>query len=77
MPVGPGRYDDLCTYVREKAQARGAIVIVIDGNRGAGFSVQAPLDVCADLAQTLRTVADQIESGVTETVRGLTQEPKS
>jgi hypothetical protein len=48
MAIGPGKYDDLCTQVRESAQAKGAIVIVLDGERGSGFSVQA------DLASTLR-----------------------
>jgi hypothetical protein len=40
VAVGPGKYDDLCTYVREKTVAAGAIVIVIGGARGSGFSVQ-------------------------------------
>lgn len=38
MALGPGKYDDLCTYVREKAKAEGAIVIVYGGERGQGFS---------------------------------------
>ena len=41
MPIGPGKYDDLCTYVREASHAQGAIVIILNGDRGAGFSVQA------------------------------------
>jgi hypothetical protein len=40
MSLGPGKYDDLCTYVREQSEAGAAIVIVIGGNKGAGFSCQ-------------------------------------
>jgi hypothetical protein len=61
MPVGPGKYDDLCTLVIEKAEAHGAIVLVFGGNRGSGFSVQAPVEVLNELPNILRTVADQIE----------------
>jgi len=37
---GPGKYGDLCAYVREHAGAQAAIVMVIDGKHGDGFSVQ-------------------------------------
>ena len=38
--IGPGKYDDLATYVREKSGGMAVAVIVINGERGAGFSVQ-------------------------------------
>ena len=40
MPLGKGKYDDLCTKVREDAHAVAALVIVIRGNKGDGFSLQ-------------------------------------
>ncbi len=40
MAYGPGKYDDLATYVREKAEAKGVLILVLDGNRGSGFSAQ-------------------------------------
>lgn len=40
MPAGPGKYDDLATYVRENSNAKGVVVIVLGGDRGSGFSVQ-------------------------------------
>lgn len=63
MPVGPGRYDDLCTHVRKEAQAELAIVIIGQGNKGSGFSIQTddPF-VVLKLPQMLRAVADQIEA---------------
>ncbi len=41
MPIGPGKYDDECTMLRESTEAQGVIVIVIGGKLGSGFSVQA------------------------------------
>lgn len=39
MPEGAGKYDDLCVGVLQKANADCAIVIVVNGNYGSGFSV--------------------------------------
>lgn len=61
-PNDPGKYDDLCTMVRENAGAVGAVVIVVGGNLGAGFSVQMLPEHIGLLPATLRQVADQIES---------------
>jgi hypothetical protein len=60
MPLGPGKYDDLCTEVREKSQAEGALVIIVGGNRGSGFSCQGSPAVIAATAQLLEMVASQI-----------------
>jgi hypothetical protein len=62
MPLGPGKYDELCTYVREQSHAEAAVVIILNGNRGAGFSVQASAEVLAVLSDLLRSTAKQIES---------------
>ena len=61
MPVGPGKYDDVCTLVREKYHADGAIVCVLAGDLGSGFSVQAPLDIQLRLPEILREIANGIE----------------
>lgn len=58
--IGPGKYDDLCTTVRKKAKARGAIVIVLGGNKGNGFSCQADLASTLMLPDLLETLAKQI-----------------
>lgn len=61
MPTGPGKYDDLCTLVRDQAEARAAIVIVIEGNRGTGFSLQTTdPNVIRALPELLQLVAHQI-----------------
>ena len=63
MPLGAGKYDDLCTEVREKAKARAAIVIIVDGEKGSGFSCQAPLDVTISLPDILKNVIKGMNSG--------------
>lgn len=65
MGNGPGKYADLTTYVREKAQAGVAMVIIIGGNKGQGFDIQCdmrrvPLTPLA-VANILRDVAKEIE----------------
>ena len=60
--LGPGKYDELCTYVREQAQAKGALVLVIGGTKGGGFSVQADLETTLKVPGILRLLAAQIEA---------------
>jgi hypothetical protein len=62
MIFGPGKYDKLCTLIRDRAHARGACVIVIDGGQGSGFSVQMPLGLYPALIHALRAAADEIEA---------------
>lgn len=64
MALGPGKYDDLCSYVSEQTgiadTGGGVIVIVIGGNRGSGFSCQADLKTTLGLPDLLESVAQQI-----------------
>jgi hypothetical protein len=39
--IGPGKYDDECTMVRDRTDGSIVFVVVINGDRGTGFSVQA------------------------------------
>jgi hypothetical protein len=67
MAMGPGKYDDLCTYVREQVGlgdgGGGVILIVLGGNRGNGFAAQ--LDALTTLAmpELLEEVARQLREG--------------
>lgn len=53
-------YDDLCTHVREETDAEGVVVIVINGERGSGFSCQASPELTAELPMLLEDLARQI-----------------
>jgi hypothetical protein len=67
--MGRGKYDAMCTYVRVNAEAKAAIVVILGGNRGSGFSVQStdaefPADgksLAEWLPKMLRHIADTIE----------------
>jgi hypothetical protein len=62
MAIGPGKYDDLCTYVREQAKAKAAVIMVFEGADGSGFSCQADLATTLRLPALLRQMADEIEA---------------
>lgn len=67
MPAGPGKYDPECERVRETTRAAGVIMIVLDGDRGSGFSVT--LDMLrasvgpGELSRILHDVANEIAGG--------------
>jgi hypothetical protein len=60
MAIGPGKYDAICTEVREKTGAAGVLLIVLDGKLGSGFSCQASLQATANLPDMLESVAATI-----------------
>jgi hypothetical protein len=66
MALGPGKYDDLCTRVREEAKADAAFVIVINGALGSGFSAQWASDplLLAKLPGLLEYIAQQIRDDI-------------
>ena len=59
--IGPGKYDDACTLVREMTGAKCVLVAVIGGGKGHGFSVQTiePIDP-ETLADLLEDIARQM-----------------
>jgi hypothetical protein len=60
----PGKYDDLCTVVREATNAEGVILIVINGNKGNGFSVQATARIIPGIPDMLEFTAGEIRKQV-------------
>jgi hypothetical protein len=64
MPVDPGKYDAQATVVRRATNARAVVVIVLGGDKGPGFSVQADSDVVYRLPEMLRRVATKIEENL-------------
>jgi hypothetical protein len=64
MAIGPGKYDHLASFVRKWATAKAVVLIVVDGDKGSGFSVQAHGDIASSLPVLLRRIADDIEEGL-------------
>jgi hypothetical protein len=62
--LGPGRYDALCTLARARAKARAALLIVIGGEHGDGFSAQLSREDMATVVRVLREVAATLEEDI-------------
>jgi hypothetical protein len=64
MPIGPGKYDTLCTDARIASNAKAALLIIIGGDLGSSFCVQSDRGVISPkkLASILRYIADGIEN---------------
>jgi hypothetical protein len=58
---GPGKYDGPCQAARVKAGAEGCVLIVFNGQKGTGFSVQGTERVIQALPAVLREVAASID----------------
>lgn len=55
-----GKYDEECTFMREHTRAEGVVLVVLNGERGTGFSVQGPMHVHAALPDVLEHIAREI-----------------
>jgi len=62
--MGPGKYDYICTEVRERTNARAALVVVIGGDLGDGFSIQAHSDVMINLPELLEIMAKKVREDI-------------
>lgn len=60
MSHGAGKYDDECTQARATTEADGVVLIVLNGKKGSGFSVQAPGPVLEMMPDMLEGLAQQI-----------------
>lgn len=58
--IGPGKYDDECTELRDKIKGE-IVLLVVDGIKGTGFAVQMSLINMGQLPKILRSMADSIE----------------
>jgi hypothetical protein len=71
MSTGPGKYDGEATWVQARTQAHGVLLMIIEGNKGNGFSIasfdiQATLEITLSLPKLLREMANQIEVDIKE-----------
>jgi hypothetical protein len=61
MSVGPGKYDAECSVAQKATNAASVILIVLGGDRGDGFSVQATPEIIWAMPDMLREIAKQLE----------------
>ena len=62
MARGPGKYSDIAMFVRRMTLARGAIVLIFEGDHGTGYSSQLPPTLVGKIPQYLRDLADEIQA---------------
>jgi hypothetical protein len=62
---GPGVYGPELAKLIEDTEAKAAIVLILGGNRGTGFSVGCRSEMLSpkDIVSILRKTADSIEKG--------------
>ena len=60
MALGPGNYDDEVTALRERYHAHGVVLVVLGGDKGEGFSMQASLESTLRLPEMLEHIAAQL-----------------
>lgn len=70
MLRGKGKYDALLTEAREKADAFGGVLMIIDGNKGGGFSVQATQEILIQLPDMLENIAKSLRSDLNQSNKG-------
>lgn len=61
-------YTQLATLVVHVARAAGALVLILGGDRGTGFSVDVPPDLYPGLPSLLRHMADDVQADVERTL---------
>lgn len=61
MAIGPGKFDDECTRVRQATNAKACIVIVLGAPDGSGMSCQCEEGLALHIPSILRDVANEIE----------------
>lgn len=67
--AGPGKYDDACTIARESTKASGVLLVVIGGEKGSGFSVQAAPETIAAIPDILEKMAAEIRAAAARAIQ--------
>lgn len=71
--IGPGRYDDIVTELRERLGAQGVLLVVINGKRGNGVSQQ----LAARSEREAHQLAAALAGILTDVAKGLSGEVTS
>jgi hypothetical protein len=77
--IGPGKYDDLVTQLREGLRAKAILLVVIQGNKGNGVSQQIAAgtkEEAQKIAIVLADVLGDIAHGLRPEVQSML-EPKN
>lgn len=64
MTVGPGKYDHLCTVARESANADAALLMIVNGIYGSGFSAQLAMLPHGETVVVIEKIIGVLESTI-------------
>lgn len=64
--IGQGKYDEVATAIRIGLQAQGVLVVVLNGKRGSGFSVQVEAHLAAMLPEILEETAREMRRDISD-----------
>lgn len=65
MTIGQGgKYDPETAALLVALQARGVILVVVDGIRGSGFSVAMQPDALVRMPEMLESIAEQMRKDI-------------
>jgi hypothetical protein len=68
--MSEGKYDDICTKVRVETKAAFALVIVLGGDKGEGFSIQMDADrVDPKFLQNVPNFLHNVAEGVAQQLK--------
>jgi hypothetical protein len=68
MGNGPGKYDSALTMAKQSVDASEGVLIILDGNKGSGFSVQASEETILKLPTILESMSSQIRAQTDDSV---------
>jgi hypothetical protein len=60
MPIGPGKYGAEAIEVFDKLQAKGVILVVLDGPKGNGIAIHGPALLHGGVPDFLEALAKDI-----------------
>jgi hypothetical protein len=64
MPIGPGKYDDICSKIRQEVNAKGVVLLILGGDKGDGFSCQAEKHLLECLRLCLEQSAEAMKQDI-------------
>jgi hypothetical protein len=74
MTFDPGKYDDLCTHVREETKADGVLVVIWGGEKGNGLSWDGNMFITLAMPDLLETLAKIIRHDMRKAARNVPPE---
>lgn len=59
--LGPGKYADLCSEIKDRVCAEVVVLIILSGDKGDSVSMDPPLEYSINTPKVLRELAAKLE----------------